>query len=143
MANGSVYRRGNSWYVNFMTAENRRVREKVGSNRRMAEKVLSLRHAQVLQGKYFPANRTLGRLPFSELVQLYIERALPFLKAQRQELNRLKLWVQFFGARPIGLITRAEIETWRREKMATCKPASINRLMAGCSPGIHAGQALS
>lgn len=126
MGNGSVYKRGNSWYVNFQTAEGRRVREKVGTSRRLAEKVLSLRTAQVLEGKYFPPNRALGRMPFDDLCRRYIERELPLLRARRQELNRLRIWIKVFGARPIGQITRAEIEAWRREKMATCKPSSTN-----------------
>jgi integrase len=49
------------------------------------------------------------------------------LKSVRTENNRVKSWIKIFGARPIGQITRAEIETWRRDRIPTCKPATINR----------------
>jgi len=32
-----------------------------------------------------------------------------------------------FATRPLGQITRAEIEAWRRERMSKCRPATINR----------------
>jgi len=40
MGNGTIYKRGNSWCVGF-TVNGRRVRETVGSNKKVAEKVLS------------------------------------------------------------------------------------------------------
>ena len=127
MGNGTIYKRGGAWCVNFKTAEGRRVRETVGPNKRMAEKVLSLRMTQVLENRYFPASRVLGRMPFNEFAQMYIDRVVPLLKSVRTESNRVASWVQVFGTRAIGQITRAEIEAWRLDRMVTRKPATINR----------------
>jgi len=113
--------------VNFKTADGRRVRETVGPNKRVAEQVLSLRMTQVLENRYFPASRVLGRMPFNEFAQMYVDRVVPMLKSVRTERNRVASWVKLFGARPLGQITRAEVEAWRRDRMSTCKPATINR----------------
>src|SRR5438094_137939 len=126
MGNGTIYRRGNSWCVGF-TVEGRRVRETVGPNKKVAEKVLSLRMIQVLENRYFPPNRQLGRMPFKDFAQMYLEREGPLLKSIRTERNRVLAWAREFGNRPLGQITRTEIEAWRREKMARCRPATINR----------------
>src|SRR5438876_1350405 len=126
MGNGTIYKRGNSWCVGF-TVNGRRVRETVGPNKKIAQKVLSLRMTQVLENRYFPPNRQLGRMPFNEFAQMYLERAVSLMKSIRTERNRVKRWVKDLGMRPIGRITRAEIESWRREKMSRCKPATINR----------------
>src|SRR6266702_3075895 len=126
MGNGTIYRRGHSWCVGF-TVNGRRVRETVGPNKKIAEKVLSLRMAQVLENRFFPPSRALGRMPFNEFAQMYLERAVSLMKSIRTERNRVKRWVKDLGMRPIGRITRAEIESWRREKMSRCKPATINR----------------
>ena len=126
MCNGTIYRRGNSWCVGF-TVEGRRVRETVGPNKKVAEKVLSLRMIQVLENRYFPPNRQLGRMPFKDFAQMYLEREGPLLKSIRTERNRVLAWAREFGSRPLGQITRTEIEAWRREKMARCRPATINR----------------
>src|SRR5947207_8481972 len=122
---GTIYRRGHSWCVGF-TVNGRRVRETVGPNKKIAQKVLSLRMTQVLEDRYFPPNRQLGRMPFKDL-QMYLERAGPLLKSIRTERNRVLAWAREFGSRPLGQITRAEIEAWRREKMMKCRPATINR----------------
>jgi len=127
MGNGTIYKRGGAWCVNFKTAEGRRVRETVGPSKRVAEQVLSLRMTQVLENRYFPASKALGRMPFNEFAQMYIDRVVPLLKSVRTEHNRVASWVKILGARPLAGISRAEIEAWRRDRMATCKPATINR----------------
>ena len=97
------------------------------SNKKIAERVLSLRMTQVLENRYFPPNRQLGRMPFKDFAQMYLEREGPLLKSIRTERNRVLAWAREFGSRPLGQITRAEMETWRRKKMTTCRPATINR----------------
>src|SRR5947207_5189511 len=126
MGNGTIYRRGHSWCVGF-TVNGRRVRETVGPNKKIAQKVLSLRMTQVLEDRYFPPNRQLGRMPFKDFAQMYLEREGALLKSIRTERNRVLAWAREFGSRPLGQITRTEIEAWRREKMASCRPATINR----------------
>src|SRR5437588_8685956 len=123
---GTIYRRGHSWCVGF-TVNGRRVRETVGPNKKIAERVLSLRMTQVLENRYFPPNRQLGRMPFKDFAQMYLEREGTLLKSIRTERNRVLAWAREFGNRPLGQITRTEIEAWRREKMARCRPATINR----------------
>jgi len=126
MGNGTIYRRGNSWCVGF-TVNGRRVRETVGPNKKIAQKVLSLRMTQVLENRYFPLNRQLGRMPFKDFAQMYLEREGPLLKSIRTERNRVLAWAREFGSRPLGQIARTEIEAWRRERMSKCRPATINR----------------
>jgi integrase len=127
MGNGTIYKRGGAWYVNFKTAEGKRVRESIGPSKKIAERVLSLRMTQVLENRYFPASKALGRMPFNEFAQMYIDRVVPLLKSVRTERNRVASWVNLLGTPPLGQITRAEIEVWRRDRMATCKPATVNR----------------
>src|SRR5437667_4083089 len=126
MGNGTIYRRGNSWCVGF-TVEGRRVRETVGPNKKVAEKVLSLRITQVLEHRFFPPKRQLGRIPFNQFAEMYLERVVPLMKSIRTERDRVKRWMRQFATRPLGQITRAEIEAWRRERMSKCRPATINR----------------
>src|SRR2546427_3901212 len=123
---GTIYRRGQSWCVGF-TVNGRRVRETVGPNKKIAQKVLSLRMTQVLEHRFFPPKRQLGRMPFKDFAQMYLERAGPLLKSIRTERNRVLAWAREFGTRPLGQITRTEIEAWRRERMSKCRPATINR----------------
>src|SRR5437870_13324074 len=105
---GTIYRRGHSWCVGF-TVNGRRVRETVGPNKKIAEKVLSLRMIQVLENSYFPPNRQLGRMPFKDFAQMYLERESPLLKSIRTERNRVLARASEYGHRPVGQNTRVEI----------------------------------
>jgi len=58
---------------------------------------------------------------------MYLEREGALLKSIRTERNRVLAWAREFGNRPLGQITREEIEAWRRERMTTSRPATINR----------------
>src|SRR5207302_10989269 len=122
---GTIYRRGHSWCVGF-TVNGRRVRETVGPNKKIAERVLSLRMTQVLENRYFPPNRQLGRMPFKDFAQTYLGREGPLLKSIRTERNRVLAWAREFGNRPLGQITRAETEAWRRERMSICHATTID-----------------
>ena len=126
---GTIYRRGHSWCVGF-TVNGRRVRETVGPNKKIAERVLSLRMTQVLENRYFPPNRQLGRMPFKDFAQMYLEREGPLLKSIRTERNRVLAWAREFRSRPLGQIARAEIEAWRRERMSKCRTSTINRFLS-------------
>src|SRR6185312_17235535 len=108
--NGTIYRRGNTWTIGF-TVNGQRVREAIGSSKRMAEMVLSKRISDALQGMYFPQKRNLGRTPFKQFAETYLERVVPLMKSVRTEKTRVLRWIRHFGNRPLGQITRAEIET--------------------------------
>jgi len=66
-------------------------------------------------------------MPFKDFAQMYLEREGALLKSIRTERNRVLAWAREFGSRPLGQITRTEIEAWRGEKMTRCRPATINR----------------
>src|SRR4029078_4182196 len=74
--------------------------------------------------------RNLGRTPFKQFAETYLERVVPLMNSLRTEKTRVRLWISHFGNRPLGQITRAEIETWRREKLLRCQPATANRDLA-------------
>jgi len=92
--------------------------------------VLQRRMSDALQGMYFPQKRNLGRMPFKEFAESYLERVVPLMKSSRTERTRVLRWIRHFGNRPLGQITRLEIEEWRREKLSRCRPATLNRDLA-------------
>src|SRR5437667_2399921 len=63
----------------------------------------------------------------TKFAETYLERVVPLMKSIRTERDRVKRWMREFGTCPLGQITRAEVETWRRERMSKCRPATINR----------------
>ncbi len=127
MANGrgTVYMRNGQWTINF-TVNGKRVRETIGGTRRIAERVLQARLAEAMENRYFK-KRDMGRIPFRDLGQLYLDRVVPHMKSARSERIRVLCWMKHFGSRLIGQITRTEIEELQRQSRANLRPATVNR----------------
>ena len=89
MANGrgSVYLRAGQWTIGF-TVNGRRVREKIGGNKRFAEMVLKKRMTEALENRYF-SKRNFGRMPFREFAESYLDRVVPQMKSARSERIRV------------------------------------------------------
>jgi integrase len=127
VSRGTVYLRGRTWTIGY-TVGHRRFREAIGTNRQMAEAVLKKRIVQALEGRHFNV-RNEGRIPFSEFAATYTERCISVLKSAKTERDRVQFWVREFGSRPIGQISRAELQSWQALKRQTCKPATVNRIL--------------
>lgn len=125
VSRGKVYLRGRTWTIGY-TVVGKRVREAIGTNRQMAEAVLKKRIVQALEDRHFD-KRNVGRVPFSEFAETYIARCTSLLKSAKSEANRVMYWVRVLGNRPIGQITRAELQEWQAQKRQNCKPATVNR----------------
>src|ERR1700719_3181339 len=126
VSSGTLYLRGKTWTVGY-TIEGRRVREAVGSNKKLAEMVLRKRVTEAIENRWFD-KRNVGVMPFSEFAATYVERCISVLKSAKTERDRVQFWVREFGNRPLGQITRAELQDWQARKRQTCKPATVNRL---------------
>jgi integrase len=88
--------------------------------------VLQKRMTEALENRYFN-KRNIGRTPFRDLGELYLERVVPLMKSVRSESIRVRWWMKYFGTRPLGQITRGELETFQRETRLRCRPATVNR----------------
>jgi integrase len=127
VSRGTVYLRGNTWTIGY-TVGGRRMREAIGTNRQIAEAVLKKRIVDAIENRHFD-KRNVGNLPFSEFADLYFGRCISVLKSTQSERVRVAYWKRTFGNRPLGQITAAELQDWQAKKRATCKPATVNRLM--------------
>jgi len=127
VSRGTLYLRGKTWVLNY-TAGGRRVREAVGTNKKLAEMVLKKRVTEAIENRWFD-KRNVGVTPFSEFAETYITRHIALLKSSKTERVRVLFWKREFGSRPIGQITRAELQDWQAHKRQTNKPATVNRIM--------------
>ncbi len=124
---GSIYLRAGKWTIDF-TVDGKRIREGIGTSKRVAEMVLKKRATEAIEGKYFK-KRNGGTTPFSEFGETYLERVTAFQKSARTERTRVLSWMRHFNRRPLGQITRNEIEEWQRQKRMSAKPATVNRTL--------------
>ena len=83
VSRGTVYLRGRAWTIGY-TVAGKRVREAIGTNRQMAEAVLKKRIVQALEDRHFD-KRNVGRVPFSEFAETYMQRCTALLKSAKSE----------------------------------------------------------
>jgi hypothetical protein len=100
VSSGTIYLRGKTWTIGY-TVGGRRVREAVGSNKKLAEMVLKKRVTEAIENRWFD-KRNVGVMPFSELAEIYIARHITLLKSPVTERDRVLFWKREFGSRPIG-----------------------------------------
>jgi integrase len=90
--------------------------------------VLKKRVTEAIENRWFD-KRNVGVMPFSEFAGIYVTRHISLLKSTKTESVRVLFWKREFGNRPIGQITRAELQDWQARKRQTNKSATVNRIM--------------
>lgn len=99
------------WFIDYVAVDGRRMRETIGSDKRLARKVLAQREAEVQLGIHrLPTAQTLR---FADAATDWLNRR-PGLRPSTVEsyedaLDRL---TPAFGEKRIGAITRHDIERW-------------------------------
>jgi hypothetical protein len=83
VSRGSLYLRGQTWTINY-TVGGRRMREAIGTNKKLAEMVLNKRITEAIENRWFD-KRNVGVMPFSEFAEIYINRHVAMLKSIKAE----------------------------------------------------------
>lgn len=68
---GRVFKRGNSWYIDFNNGT-RRIMKSFGKNKRLAEIALGKILAEIAEGKYLDVKKN-EKIKFKDFANLYLE----------------------------------------------------------------------
>ena len=108
-------REGNYYIENY--AGNRRVREKIGHNRKLAEIVDSKRKVEIAEGKFLDTNKS-KKIKFEvfakEFVEVYSKVNKKSWQSDQYNLNSLG---KFFGGKYLHEITVKDIENYKVERL--------------------------
>lgn len=135
----SVYKRADKWYIDYYLPGGKRIREAAGSSKKLAEKLLAKRQAEVLKGK-FNVNRK-DPVLFSEFAKEF----LAFCKASKKKnthrfhFNNLKSLLKEFDEKYIGNITPYDIEQYKIRRLGEVSASTVNRELATLSHMFETG----
>lgn len=123
------------WYIEYRV-ENRRIREKVGFNRKFAEIVLNKRRVEIAENKFLDKKKV-AKTRFAEMVEKYIEM---YLKVNRptwwkSEKHNLRHLTAFFGEKHLHEITTLDVEKFKIERLQHVGKNSVNKNL-GCLRGM-------
>ena len=126
-----VRKRGNVYFLDYYV-DGRRVRESIGTNRKLSENVLSKRKADIVENKYFDI-RDRKKITFDELAKDYIKLHSKLNKkamvAKRDE-GLIKNLSTHFSGKYLNEITPLMIERYKERRSRERKPATVNRELA-------------
>jgi len=120
----AINSRFGSYYIDYRY-QGRRIRERVGPNKRMAEQALAVRKSEIAQGRYQMKKRE--NLRFDAFAKIYMDYAKTDKRSWGRDETSLKSLLPFFGNQLLSGITPFLIESYKRKRAGEVKPATVNR----------------
>jgi integrase len=124
----SVFNIKKVWYIDYYF-EGRRIREAIGSNKKVAQQVLAIRKAEIAQGKH-NIRPKVTYVTFCELANLYIVYAKANKKSWKRDVVSLNSLLPFFEKMRLEQITPLHIEKYKLKRRCIVKGATVNRDLA-------------
>src|SRR3989304_5542927 len=120
-----VYKKNNRWFIDYYLPNNKRKREVVSIrgvdpshiNRQDALKALSIRKAQIAEGK-FDIVQTDKPVSFEELIDKYLKWAKDNHKAPDKDISASKPLLSYFKGKNINNINLWHVEKYKSERKA-------------------------
>jgi integrase len=124
-----VFRKNTAWWIDYR-ADGRRIREKVGPSKALADKVLRKRQVEIAEGRFLNV-RKVRRYLFAAAA----ERFLDYSEANKKSFKRDRCIVHkhllpAFGKRFLNEITSWDVERYKAARKTGPKPATVNRELA-------------
>ncbi len=116
------------WYIDYYF-EGKRIREAIGPNKKLAEKSLAIRKAEIAQGKY-DIQKLKPSITFNELAEIYIEYAKANKKSWKRDVVSLNSLFKFFKTMRLKSITSFHVEKYKLKRVEGVSPATVNRDLA-------------
>jgi hypothetical protein len=83
-----VYRKGDSWFIDYR-ANGRRLREKIGPSKKLAESVLAKRKLELAEHKFLDV-RKVSRETFRSFAQRYFEWVQGRIRVPQREASYIR-----------------------------------------------------
>lgn len=125
-----VYRKGNNYYIDYY-AYGKRKREKIGSNKKLAENVLRKRKLAIAENRFLDVKKD-SKMTLKELANMYMElHSKPNKRSwKNSDMNNIKHLTLFFKGMKLHEITQEVVERYKVKRAKEVSPASVNRELA-------------
>ncbi len=129
-----VYRKGGKWHIDYYF-QGRRIREVAGLTKEQAQKALSVRQAEIYQGK-FKIQDAKPSPRFEEFAKQFLEWSRANKRSWLRDESLVAHLVRFFRGRTLAEISPWLVERYRQARREAVyrgkplRPATINREVA-------------
>lgn len=132
-----VFKKQGVWWIDYYFRGQRK-RERIGVDRKFAERVLGKRRVEIQEERFFNKKEQC-RLTIRELAEKYLDYSKRNKRSWRRDVTSCKHLVAHFGGKQLRTITPESIERYktkrlqerpRRGSAPKMAPASVNRELA-------------
>jgi len=124
----SVYKRRDSYYIDYYF-EGERIRERVGTNKKLAERALAKRKTEIAEGRFF-SESTRSNVTFDDLSNDFMKWSKANKRSWERDQRSIRLMSRKFGSLKLTKITPKLIEDYKQERLKSVKGATVNRELA-------------
>jgi len=114
-----LVRKGVDWFIDYR-ANGRRIREKIGPSRKLAESVMNKRKIDIAEKKFLDI-RKVSRVTFREFSQRYLEWSQGRIRSAEDDRRRVQRLLKTFGSRRLGDIDIALTEQYMAQRLQEAK----------------------
>ncbi|MBN3038478.1 MAG: site-specific integrase [Candidatus Omnitrophica bacterium] len=125
---GIKFKKGN-YYIDYR-AYGRRIREKIGTSRKLAESVLHKRKLAIAEGRFLDMKKKVVRIRFEDFAKEYLKIHSASKRSYRGDFECIQILNRFFGGRYLHEITTLDIEKFKTERCKEVSHATVNRNLA-------------
>ncbi len=115
----ALYRRDENWFIDYR-ANGRRIREKIGPNKKLAESVLAKRKLELAEKKFLDV-RKVSRETFRSFAQKYLDWVQGRIRSISQERTYLRRLNETFGDIALSDIDVARVEKFMAQRLKESK----------------------
>lgn len=124
----AVFKKNGKWYIDYYF-EGQRIRETIGTNKKVAEQALAVRKAEIAQEKFDIQN--VRSTPFLEnFAKDYLEYSRENKESWWRDEISLKHLIEYFKGKRLNQINPFLIEHYKRHRREKVSPATVNRELA-------------
>jgi len=124
-----VFLKNGNWFIDYR-ANGRRIREKIGPNKSLAEIVLKKRKVEIAENKFLDIKKE-QKIRFEDFADEYLEvhcksNNKSWYKSDYFNLKNLK---KYFAGKYLHEITPKDIEQYRAERIKEVSKSTVNRVL--------------
>lgn len=123
-----IYKKKNDYYIDYY-ANGRRIREKIGSSKPLAENVLRKRKLQIAENKFLDIKKQY-KIKFKDFSEEYLRVHSASHKSYRGDFDNIKTLKKFFSGKYLHEINSLDIEKFKAERSKEVSHATVNRALA-------------
>ena len=125
----SVFKKGANWSIDYRVG-GKRIRERIGTSKALAEKVLAKRVVEIAEGRFLNIRKE-KHYRLEDAASRFVEYSRANKKSfARDECIIRKNLLPAFGKKNLDEITTWDIERYKNRRKQEVSPASVNRELA-------------